>query len=108
MMELFAKTCTGFRETDPDAKRGARTAEGSCHCRWLDGTEEKAVAGIQRDGGWSCRQDRGLSRTHSTNSRVHRSGRRERARNRSISLFPASALLPGRLLAKSYRKPEGM
>lgn len=21
MMELFAKTCTGFRETDPDAKR---------------------------------------------------------------------------------------
>ena len=84
------------------------TAGGNCHPHWLDGKEEKAVAGIQRDGGWSCRRDCGLSRMHSANSRVHRSGRRERARNRSTSLFPASALLPGQSLAKPYRKPEGV
>ena len=87
-----------------DAKRRG----GNCHPHWLDGREGKAVAGTQRDGGWSCMRDCGLSRMLSANSRVHRSGRREWAWNRPTSLFPASTLLPGQLLAKPNRKPEGV
>lgn len=108
-MDVICKDTHGVQGDRPGREaRSAYQQREAVTAAGLTAQREKAVAGIQRDGGWSCRQDRGAFTDAPSQQQSPQEGSRELARNRSTSLFPASALLPGRLLAKSYRKPEGM